>query len=170
MLHPRFGMTSSAETSSTKTREILERQAELLRGRLRQLQPELMRELESLELAIRNLSPDPNATEYAGYRLGIDAIEAYLEKHHHAALGSVIAKAIANGGWLAKDDRADINIVDSIRYHLKHPTKRIKAFSGVASDPANAVIGKYAWDESYYPSPTSSPAPSRTSRKGATKS
>jgi hypothetical protein len=153
-------------TSSTKTREVFERQAELLRGRLRQLQPDLMRELESVELAIHNLSPDPDATEYAGYRFAIEAIESYLEKHHHTALGSVIAKAIANGGWLAKDDRAETNIIDSIRYHLKHSTQRIKAFSGNASDPANAVIGKYAWDDSYYPSA----APSRTGRKSATKS
>lgn len=136
--------------NSTKTREIFERQAEVLRGRLRQFQPDLMRELESVELALRNLAPDPNATEYAGYRLAIDAIDAYLQKHHHSAPGSVIAKAIANGGWLAKDERAEINILDSIRYHLKHATERIKAYSGVASDPTNAEIGLFAWDESYH--------------------
>jgi hypothetical protein len=62
----------------------------------------------------------------------------------------VIAKAIANGGWLAKDNRAEINILDSIRYHLKHPTKRLKAFSGTATDPANAEIGLFVWDESYH--------------------
>jgi hypothetical protein len=142
--------------SSTKTRELFERQAELLRGQLRQLQPELMRELESVELALRNMSPDQNATEYAGYRLGIDAIEAYLKKHHHTAKGSVIAKAIVNGGWLAKDDRAETNVFDSIRYHLKHPTKRLKAFSGVATDPANADVGLFDWDDSYHNGP---PAP-----------
>jgi hypothetical protein len=112
-----------------------------------------MRELESVELALSNLAPDPNGTEYAGYRLAIDAIEAYLEKHHHTAPGSVVAKAIANGGWLAKDDRAETNILDSIRYHLKHPTERLKAFRGEATDPANAEIGLFQWDDSYHVAP-----------------
>lgn len=137
-------------TNSTNTRELLDRQIEKVRGRIRHVAPELMRELEALELAKGNLGSDSGAMEYAGYRLGIDAIEAYLEKHNHSETGAVIAKAIVNGGWLAKDNRAEINILDSIRYHLKHPTKRLKAFSGTATDPANAVVGKYDWDKSYH--------------------
>jgi hypothetical protein len=135
---------------STRTRYVFESQVKLIRQQLRQAAPDLMLELESAELALQNLSPDPDATEYAGYRLAIDAIEAYLDKQNHTVKGIVIAKALANGGWLAKDKRATTNVLDSIRYHLKHPTKRIKAFAGDASVPADAEIGRHGWDESYH--------------------
>jgi hypothetical protein len=137
-------------TQETKTRQIFERQVELIRGRLRQLAPDLMRELESTELALKNLSPDPNANIYSGYRLAIDAIDAYFEKYPHSAKGIIVATALVNGGWLAKDKRAKTNVLDSIRYHLKHPeTKRLKLYVGEPGDPANAEIGRADWDDSY---------------------
>lgn len=134
---------------STKTRQVLEDQAQLIRQRLRQANPDLMLQLESIELALKNLTPDRDAMEYAGYRLGIDAIEAYLGKVQHTAPGGVIAQALVNGGWLAKDKRAKTNVLDSIRYHLKKGTNRLKAFDGTAMDPENAEIGLADWDDSF---------------------
>jgi hypothetical protein len=141
---------TAATSTTTNTRQIFERQVELIRGKLRQLAPDLMLELESTELALQNLSPDPNATEFAGYRYAIDAIDAYLDKHKHSAPGNVIASGVAAGGFLSKDKRAAKIVLDSIRYHLKHPeTERLKAFSGNGFDPENAEVARFNWDDSF---------------------
>lgn len=137
---------------SINTRQVIENQVQLIRQRIREAVPDLMLQLESMELALKNLAPDRDSMEYAGHRLAIDAVEAYLRKVNHTARGGVIAQAIVNGGWLAKDKRARSNVLESIRYHLKHPkktTNRIRMFDGTATDPENAEIGLAGWDDSF---------------------
>lgn len=136
--------------SETNTRKLFERQIEIIRARLRAIAPELMRELEAAELALQSLGLDRNATEYAGYRRAIDAIETHLRRIGHTATGSVIAAALVQGGWLSSDTRAIHNVVDSIRYHLKHPeTGKLKLFAGSPEDPRNAEVGLQEWTEEF---------------------
>lgn len=134
----------------TNTRKLFERQIEIIRAKLRVISPELMRELEAAELALNTLGPDRNANEYAGFRRAIDAIQAYLKKVGHTATGSKIASSLIQGGWLSSDTRAIHNVVDSIRYHLKHPeTGKLRLFAGSAEDPRNAEVGLQEWTEEY---------------------
>lgn len=132
------------------TRKLLETQLDVIRIRLREAAPDIMRDFEAVETALRNLSPDLQANEYTSYKYGIDAVVACLKKIERPVTGEIIAKTVVDGGWLKGHWRAEANALESIRYHaLKHPEKRkvIKRMGG-GENAATALIGLYEWDDS----------------------
>jgi hypothetical protein len=133
------------------TRHLLERQRASIRGKLREIEPNLMRELESVELALGNLGAEPQSDKYAKYKFGTDAIMAYLEETQHTATGEVIASAVVNGGWLRGNKRAKSNLLQAIFFSaINNPDKKkqIRRFGG-GETPESAEIGLYHWDDSY---------------------
>jgi hypothetical protein len=122
------------------TREMLTDQRKVILERLRALQPELVCELESLDLALQNLGEKSPAISFSAYKNAIDAIVAYLSKIMRPEDPEAIAKVIVDGGWLEGNPYALKNLRGSIKYHLDNSetTKALKRFS-------SGRVGLYSW-------------------------
>ncbi|WP_446744315.1 hypothetical protein [Silvibacterium acidisoli] len=132
----------------SSTRRILEKQLEVIRGQLRIREPELVAEMEALELAINNLAKEDVSTEYSAYKDAIKAVVAYLQKIGHPATGEVIAATIVAGGWLIGHPRAKANVLASIAYHAIRPIPKDSPIRrvGGGETSATAVIGLAEWE------------------------
>lgn len=113
---------------------------------LRNREPDLVRDLEACEAALEKYGEEPEAPsdEYARYGLAWQAVVAYLEKRSRTAEEELIIDAVLKGGWLRGNDRADVNLKNSIGYMLRNSKKKqlIKKFP-------SGKIGLYSWTADY---------------------
>lgn len=127
------------------TRDILAEQRRKILERLRAREPDTIRELEAIDLAIANLGSDSGPPMlYTRYPVAVDAVCAYLSKIMQTEEFDVIAETIVKGGWLAGNPNASKNARASIKYHLDHAEKQkiIKRFP-------SGRVGLYEWGRDF---------------------
>jgi Asp/Glu/hydantoin racemase len=107
--------------------------------------PDLVRELESIDLALQSLgSESQQPAVFTAYKNAIDAVVAYLEQIMRTEDKEVIAQAIVDGGWLKGSPHALKNARASLKYHVDRSAeiKTLKRFP-------SGRIGLYAWSRDY---------------------
>jgi hypothetical protein len=88
-------------------------------------EPELVRDLRDVDVAIFGVSKNAGLAigPYTDKRQAIDAITAYLVDVGHPDTPENIVKALIDGGFAPLDRKRKPNIIDSIRYHTRHSQK-----------------------------------------------
>jgi hypothetical protein len=123
------------------TRQMFTDQRKVILEKLRFREPELVRELESVDLALQNLGDEsPSATIFTGYKNAIDAITSFLSQIMRTEDQEIIAQSIVDGGWLKGNRNALKNARASLKFHIDRSpdTKAIKQFP-------SGRIGLYSW-------------------------
>lgn len=114
--------------------------------RLRERAPDLVRELEACEAALDKLGDDvePPSDEYARHYHAWQAVVAYLDKRKRPAEEETIIHGVLEGGWMRGNDRAHVNLKNSIRYHIRESDnqKVLKKFR-------SGRIGLFGWSTDY---------------------
>jgi hypothetical protein len=126
--------------------DMLMKRREDILGSLAVGQPELVKELRDVDIAISGVAKngDISVGPYSGIRQAFDAIIIYLSSVGHPDTQENIVKCLMDGG-LSMGPRTAANIRDSIRYHSRHSKK----LTVVPSDDANPEerIGLPEWKD-----------------------
>lgn len=120
-------------------------QRKVIIEKLRGLDPDLVRELESIDLALQKLGNDHSlAGAYTAHKNAVDAVAAYLGQILRTEEMDTIAQAIVDGGWLKGNQHALKNARASLKYHVEKSalTKTIKRFP-------SGKIGLYSWSKDF---------------------
>lgn len=131
------------------TRQVLSMQRDAVLAKLRDREPHLALELETLLRALRELPDDPTHSgpsphlAYLPVRHAIDAIVLHLEVVGSTIAKDELAQGIVDGGWLRGNVYALRNAKGAIAFHLTNvdKMKKIKTFP-------SGRIGLYKWDDS----------------------
>lgn len=128
----------------SNTRQFFQGQRATIIERLRVREPELVRELEAVDLALQRLgegSTPPNA--YTRYGSASAAIRAHLERIKRTEDPLVIAQAVVDGGYQDGNPNVLTNLKNSVLYHVKHPnTKQLKKFP-------SGRVGLFDWTREF---------------------
>lgn len=127
---------------------LIKRREEIL-ATLETHEPDLVRELRDVDVAIAGISKESSTGPYGGMRQALDAITVYLAGEGHPDTQHNIVKALMNGGFAPLDKRRRFNVADSIRYHTGH-SKKLVVFPPDA-DHSEERIGLPEWTVSAEP-------------------